>query len=64
MNHDEFEMKCWNYYLILEKNFISSLYYVSLDRENFNTFSNSFLDQIISICIEIESSLKIITGNQ
>lgn len=62
MSHDEFEVRCWNYYITLEDKFIHSTHYVTLSEDNFETYSLDFMEQLHNICIEIESVFKIITG--
>ena len=41
MTRDQFIREYWNYYLMLEKKFITTTLYVALSEDNFNTFSNN-----------------------
>lgn len=72
MNRTEFCRHHWDYYLVLESDFISTERYVSFDlgedylydglhHENFGnsiTFSSEFIKQYQSICSEIDVILK------
>ncbi|MGL4284600.1 hypothetical protein [Eubacterium aggregans] len=39
LTRNEFMKQFWDYYLLLEEEFIQSLEYVELDKRNFGTFS-------------------------
>lgn len=42
MTRQEFLKDYWQYYLMLEKQFVNTLQYVDLDNNNFTTFSNQY----------------------
>lgn len=48
----------WKYYLVLEEDFLKTLRYVSLDRDNFITFSTEYTKQYQTICSEIDVICK------
>ncbi len=64
MTHEEFEKQCWNYYLILERNFLRSVQYIYLDEANYPTFSLDYVNQLLSICSEVENTVKIISQGE
>ena len=72
MNRNEFCKYHWDYYLVLEKDFLRTEQYVSFDLgENYNynntepnnkgnslTFSNEYIKQYQAICSEVDVILK------
>lgn len=42
MSCEEFISAYWSQYILLEKEFISTLHYLSLDSENENAFSQAY----------------------
>lgn len=62
IDFEEYERTSWAYYLILEERFKITTRYISLDIENFPTFSYELFDQLMLICAEIETTLKRVTG--
>lgn len=58
MNRQEFYQKSWNYYLILERDFFQIEKYVAFVEDNFETYSNEFAKQLLTICSEIDVQLK------
>lgn len=52
----------WRQYILLEKEFCKSLNFVSLSKDNYNTFSNAFIKLILQIGSEIDVSLKMLCG--
>ena len=51
---DEFLQRYWNYYLLLEKDFLDIEQYLTIDEVNFNSFSNEYIKQYQTICSEID----------
>jgi hypothetical protein len=58
MNSEEFCRIYWRHYIELEKEFNQTVKYVSLELENFNTFSEAFQKLILQIGSEIDIILK------
>lgn len=50
----EFLQRYWNYYLILEKDFLETERYLAIDELNFSAFSNEYIKQYQAICSEID----------
>lgn len=57
-NYTEYNNKIWRFYLQLENDFISTLNYVELSRDNYNTYSKEYTKQLLSICSEIDVVCK------
>ncbi len=55
MNRDEFFNVYWKCYRLLERDLVQTDDYVSIDKDNYNTFSNQYLKLFITICSEIDS---------
>ena len=51
---DEFLQRYWNYYLLLEKDFLDIEQYLTIDEVNFCAFSNEYIKQYQAICSEID----------
>ena len=62
MARDELLNKYWKYYLLLEKEFISTLDYVELNQANFNTFSNRYAVLVQSVGAELDNFFKVFCG--
>ena len=58
MNTTEFCKVYWRHYIALEKEFRNTIEYVSLEVENYYTFSEAYLKLILQICSEIDITLK------
>lgn len=58
MTRDEFCKFHWEYYLVLENDFLTTERYIAFDNDNFKCFSNEFIKQYQSICSEIDVILK------
>lgn len=58
MNRNEFLNQYWRYYESLEEDFIKTIRYVSLEEENFNTYSIEYSRLLQAICSEIDVVLK------
>ena len=54
----EFMRRYWNYYLLLEKNFLETEQYLAIDELNFEAFSNEYIKQYQTICSEIDVIAK------
>lgn len=54
----------WNYYNLLEQDFINTLRYVTLDYDNFDCFSNEYIKLLELICLEVENILKCLCGKK
>lgn len=59
MTRQEFLNDYWQYYLMLEKQFIDTLQYVDLDSNNFSTFSNQYANLLQAIGSELDSLFKV-----
>lgn len=57
-SYDEFEKEYWNYYLILENDFLNTDRYVAISKENYSTFSFEYMKLHQLICAEIDVLLK------
>lgn len=62
MNNTELTKNYWNYYLTLEKRFLSTSNYVELDSRNLNTFSNEFAQLLHSVGAELDNFFKVYCG--
>ena len=62
MKQEEFLNLHWKYYLNLESDFLSTIRFVSLEKENKKTFSIEFIKQYLTICSEINVFLNKMTG--
>jgi hypothetical protein len=58
ITRDEFLQRYWNYYLLLEKDFLYTERYVAIDELNFNSYSNEYIKQYQTICSEIDVIAK------
>lgn len=58
MSCEEFISAYWSQYILLEKEFISTLHYLSLDSENENAFSQAYAKLILELGSEIDVVLK------
>lgn len=58
----EFMNNFWDYYLLLEKNFLEALNYVELDKRNFGAFSKEFIKQYQTIGAELDTLFKLACG--
>ena len=59
MTEQEFCSRIWNYYLMLESDFIGTLSYVELADENNSTYSNEYVKLLLAICSEIDVVCKV-----
>lgn len=58
MNCNELENVYWKNYILIEKEFKSTLAYVYLSEDNFETYSNEYIKLILQIGSEIDVVLK------
>lgn len=58
MDKIEFNTKIWDYYLMLENQFIDTFKYIEPDKNNINTFSKVYNQLLLSIGSEIDILLK------
>lgn len=58
VTRNEFLQRYWNYYLMLEKNFLETEPYLAIDELNFQAFSNEYIKQYQAICSEIDVIAK------
>lgn len=58
MNPKDFDENYWSYYLNLESDFITTQRYVTINKDNFNTFSLEYVKQYQAICSEIDVVCK------
>lgn len=54
----EFINTYWSQYILLEKEFVSTLHYLSLDRENEEAFSQAYLKLLLELGSEIDVAFK------
>lgn len=57
-NRIEFLRRYWNYYILLEDDFLKTERYIAIDKLNFNAFSNEYIKQYQTICSEIDVIAK------
>lgn len=62
MNKDEFIQLYWRNYILLEKEFVQTLTYVTLDEENYNAFSSAYIKILLQIGSEIDIVAKELCG--
>jgi len=55
MNREQFIKLYWRQYLSIEKDFLKTEEYVSIDKKNYSTFSNAYSKLFLTICSEIDS---------
>ena len=62
MTRDEFLLSYWNYYRVLEEDFLSITRYIEICEENHQTCSNEIIKQIQAIGSEFDNICKEICG--
>lgn len=55
---EEFLQRYWTYYLLLEKDFLTTERYLAIDSLNSSAFSNEYIKQYQAICSEIDVIAK------
>lgn len=58
MTISEFKNIVWNHYLLIEKDFISTFQYVSLDQKNYGVFSDKYFSLLQLVGSEVDVILK------
>lgn len=58
----DFYKHYWNYYLSIERSFLATEPYVSINEKNFNAFSVEFIKLYQAICSEIDVTAKCLCG--
>lgn len=58
MNRNKFLITYWRYYETLEKDFIDTIRYVSLDESNYSTYSIEYARLLQTICSEVDVLMK------
>lgn len=59
-NTPDSEKTHWQYYLMLEKDFLGLLEYCALSTNNYDCYSNRMTQLLLSICSEVENVSKLI----
>jgi hypothetical protein len=62
MTKDEFLKVYWKQYRLLERDFIQTDDYVSIDKDNYNTFSNQYIKLLLTTCSEMDSIAELLCG--
>ena len=62
MKADEFLDTFWRYYLVLESKFEIATQYVEVCTNNYSTYSLEFVNQIQTICSEVDVIMKSMCG--
>ena len=62
MTKDEFLKVCWKQYRLLERDLIQTDEYVSIDKDNYNTFSSQYIKLLLTTCSEIDSIAELLCG--
>ena len=62
MNINEFESNYLKHYLALEEDFIKTIRYVSVSKDNYHTYSIEYLKQLLSIGSEIDVMKKLLAN--
>lgn len=62
MTREEFMQNIWNYYLILEEDFLKVERFIEIEEDNFNTYSKEFVKQFQAICSELDVMFKMFCG--
>ncbi len=55
MNRDEFLKVYWKQYRLLERDLIQTDDYVSIDKDNYTTFSSQYTKLLLTTCSEMDS---------
>ena len=55
---NEFHQRYWTYYMILEKDFLATERYLTIDPLNYGAFSSEYIKQYQAICSEIDVIAK------
>ncbi|MBD5466674.1 MAG: hypothetical protein HDR21_00805 [Lachnospiraceae bacterium] len=63
MNREEFMKLYWKQYQLLERDLIETDEYVSIDKGNYDTFSNQYMKLLLTICSEMDSIAEFLCGS-
>lgn len=58
MTPQSFSKIFWKQYLLLEKDFLETDEFVTIDKNNFKTFSSRYTYLLLNICSEIDSIVE------
>lgn len=61
MDRDKFLNEYWNYYEMLEDDFIKTIRFIEIDEYNYNVFSVEYVKQLQAICSEVDVIFKAIS---
>ena len=56
----DFLYRYWKYYIEIEKEFAQTVNFVSIDRNNFNTYSDAYIKILLQIGSEIDITCKLL----
>lgn len=62
MNKDEFLKVYWKQYRLLERDLLQTDEYVSIDSNNYNTFSSQYIKLLLTTCSEMDSIAELLCG--
>ena len=57
---DIFILKYWKYYIQIEKEFVQTINYVSIDSSNFNCYSDAYMKLMLQIGSEVDITCKLL----
>lgn len=60
MTKDEFLKICWKQYRLLERDLIQTDDYVSIDKDNYDTFSSQYTKLLLTTCSEMDSIAELL----
>lgn len=63
MTKDEFLKVYWKQYRLLERDLILTDDYVSIDKDNYNTFSTQYTKLLLTTCSEMDSIAELLCGS-
>lgn len=64
MDRDEFLKVYWKQYQLMERDLIQTDDYVSIDKDNYDTFSNQYMKLLLVICSEMDSIAEVLCRMQ
>lgn len=62
MDRDEFLKVYWKQYRLLERDLIQTDDYVSIEKDNYNTFSSQYTKLLLTTCSEMDSIAELLCG--
>ena len=60
MTTADFLLRYWKYYIQIEKEFVETINYFSIDESNFNTYSDAYMKIMLQIGSEIDITCKLL----